>query len=456
MTRLSNLEGLDALHRISNPPEQHKDFNPLPLPNIPSHWSIVRFGALFTNRSEKGFSHLLPYSVSQQHGVTPQQYTDEEIVRSSADKSNYKRIAAGDIVYNKMRMWQGAVGVAPSEGIVSPAYVVCAPRTELHQTYFYYLCLSPHYIAEFGKHSYGIVDDMNSLRFENFKTIYAIVPPLHEQRVIASYLDRELATIDALIAKTEALNGLLSEKRTALISHAVAKGLDANVALKGSGMEWLGEIPAHWDVKRLRYVVETGPKKSELRNTSSELEISFLPMPAIGEQGALDLSEVKHVADVYDGYTYFCENDVIVAKITPCFENGKGAIARQLLNGIGFGTTELFVLRPGPDTHSDFIYYLTVSSRFRSVGTISMQGAAGQQRVTNLFIKDYLLGFPPLNEQRAIADYLDRETAKIDRLMSKNDRLIDLLREKRTALISAAVTGKIAIPSVSSVPSVVK
>ena len=249
--------------------------------------------------------------------------------------------------------------------------------------------------------------------------------------------------IDALIAKTQQLNALLREQRVALISHAVTKGLDPAAPLKDSGVEWLGEIPAHWDVKRLRHVSETSPKQSELRYTSGELEVSFLPMPAIGEQGALDLSEIKHVADVCDGYTYFCENDVIVAKITPCFENGKGAIARKLVNGIGFGTTELFVLRPGQDTHSDYIYYLTVSSRFRNIGAISMQGAAGQQRVTKLFIKDYVLGFPPIAEQRAIADHLDRETTKIDALIAKNDQLIALLREKRTSLISAAVTGKI-------------
>ena len=280
---------------------------------------------------------------------------------------------------------------------------------------------------------------------EEVYSLRSALPPLHEQHAIASYLDRETARIDSLIAKTEALNALLREKRVALISRAVTKGLDANVALKDSGVEWLGEIPAHWDVKRLRHLVQTSPKKSELRYTTGELEVTFLPMPAIGEQGTLDLSQIQHIADVYDSYTYFCDNDVIIAKITPCFENGKGAMVRGLENGIGFGTTELFVLRPGPDIRSDFLYYLTVSPRFRKIGTVSMQGAAGQQRVTKLFIKDYILGLPLLTEQRAIADHLDRETAKIDALTAKNDDLIALLREKRTALISAAVTGKISV-----------
>ena len=224
------------------------------------------------------------------------------------------------------------------------------------------------------------------------------------------------------------------------MTRAKPKAHMSAVEMKNSGVEWLGEIPSHWDVKRLRHVVQTNPKKSERRFTMPDLEVSFLPMPAVGEQGSLDLSQIKHLAEVYESFTYFCDNDVIVAKITPCFENGKGAIVRGLENGIGFGTTELFVLRPGHDTDSEFLYYLTVSSRFRTLGTVSMQGAAGQQRVTDLFIKDYVLGLPPLAEQRAIASYLDRETAGIDRLINKTEALNALLREKRVALISQAVT----------------
>ena len=173
-----------------------------------------------------------------------------------------------------------------------------------------------------------------------------LLPPLAAQRAIAAYLDRETTRIDTLIAKTQQLNALLREQRVALISHAVTKGLDPTAPLKNSGVEWLKEIPNHWDVKRIRHVVQTSPLKSELRYTSDELEVSFLPMKAIGADGKLDLTHVTQIADVYEGYTYFCEHDVLIAKITPSFENGKGAIARKLVNGIGFGTTELFVLPP--------------------------------------------------------------------------------------------------------------
>jgi len=209
---------------------------------------------------------------------------------------------------------------------------------------------------------------------------------------------------------------------------------------KDSGVEWLGEIPYHWQVKRVRYACETNPRKSEIGYLPSDTEVSFLPMESIGEDGTLVLSETRTVDQVWQGYTYFQDGDVAVAKITPCFENGKGALFDGLVNGIGFGTTELHVLRARDGVDPRFIFYLTRSHPFRQIGTAMMYGAAGQQRVPEDFIEDFTVGFPPLSEQRAIDTFLDRQTAKIDALVTKQERLIKLLQEKRAALISHAVT----------------
>ena len=209
---------------------------------------------------------------------------------------------------------------------------------------------------------------------------------------------------------------------------------------RDSGVEWLGEIPGHWDVARLRYFLETSPSKSEVRDLDDDFEVSFVPMEAVGEQGKLDLSETKELAQVVDGYTYFRNGDVLVAKITPCFENGKGTLARGLTNEVGFGTTELHVLRPGDQLNSQFLFYLTSSHPFREMGGSTMYGAGGQKRVPDDFIQNLRWSIPPLDEQRAIAAYLDRETERIDTLVARKERLIELLQEKRTALISRAVT----------------
>ncbi|MBV6522214.1 MAG: hypothetical protein MNPFHGCM_02360 [Gemmatimonadaceae bacterium] len=209
---------------------------------------------------------------------------------------------------------------------------------------------------------------------------------------------------------------------------------------KDSGVAWLGEIPAHWEVKRLKFSAELNPSPLEARRLSQDAEVSFVPMEAVGEYGGLDLSRTKPLADVTSGYTYFADGDVVVAKITPCFENGKGALAAGLTNGSAFGTTELHVLRAHDAIDRRYLFYATVADAFRRLGEAEMYGAGGQKRVPEAFVENVKHPVPPAPEQRAIAAFLDRETARIDGLVSKKERLIELLQEKRTALITRAVT----------------
>jgi len=199
-------------------------------------------------------------------------------------------------------------------------------------------------------------------------------------------------------------------------------------------------MAANPTVPRLKFFLRTNPSKSEVRSIDPETEVSFVPMEAVGEYGGLDLQRARPLSDVMDGYTYFRDGDVVVAKITPCFENGKGALAADLSAGIGFGTTELHVLRALDGLDSRYLFYLTISHRFRKLGESTMYGAGGQKRVSDDFIMGYRHELPPLPAQRAIADFLDRQTAKIDALIEKKRRLINLLDEKRTALITRAVT----------------
>ena len=278
---------------------------------------------------------------------------------------------------------------------------------------------------------------------DSLKEVFLLLPPLPEQRAIVAFLDRETAKIDALVAKKERLIELLQEKRSALISQAVTKGLDANVPTKVFGVEWLGEVPAHWEVKRLKYAATINPAPTETRNFDDSLEVSFVPMETVGEYGGLELTTTKSLSEVYNGYTYFREGDVLVAKITPCFENGKGAVASGLVNEIAFGTTELHILRVKQSLDRYFLFYLSIGNAFRKLGEADMYGTAGQKRVPESFILNLVHPLPPFHEQRAIADFLDRETKKIDALVGKVRDAIDRLKELRTALISAAVTGKI-------------
>ena len=210
---------------------------------------------------------------------------------------------------------------------------------------------------------------------------------------------------------------------------------------KASGVEWLGEVPAHWRVDALRRRAILNPSKSEIRAVDADTVVSFLPMEAVGERGELDLSRTRPISEVMSGYTYFREGDVTFAKITPCFENGKGARMSGLLAGIGFGTTELTVVRPDPHLlDGSYLDWVRRSRPFRARGEASMYGAGGQKRVPDEFVREFAFAWPDVEEQVLIAKFLNRETAKMDALIAEQEKLLALLAEKRQATISHAVT----------------
>ncbi|MDU0622496.1 restriction endonuclease subunit S [Pseudomonas aeruginosa] len=212
-------------------------------------------------------------------------------------------------------------------------------------------------------------------------------------------------------------------------------------AYKDSGVKWLGRVPEHWYVVRMRYAATLNPPVRRDLLDDPDQEVSFLPMEAIGEDGSLNLEQNRPVADVRSGYSYFEDGDVAFAKVTPCFENGKGALMRGLQCAAGFGTTELTVLRPNPAVaDARYINYIVQGSSFRAFGAGAMTGAGGLKRVPDEFTRNFPVSLPELGEQRVIASNLDRETACIGALIEKKTRFIELLREKRQALITHAVT----------------
>ena len=200
-----------------------------------------------------------------------------------------------------------------------------------------------------------------------------------------------------------------------------------------------GDLPEGWTSRRLRFDVSLNPKKSALDMKPDEV-VSFVSMDAVGEYGGLRLDENRELADVYEGYTYVADGDLCIAKITPCFENGKGALAEGLTNGVGFGTTELHVVRPGPSIDRRFLFYISIAHDFRKIGESEMYGSGGQKRIDEGFIKDWMPPLPTLETQRRIAQFLDEKTARIDGLIEKKRALLERLAEKRQALITRAVT----------------
>ena len=270
--------------------------------------------------------------------------------------------------------------------------------------------------------------------------------PLAEQRAIAAYLDRETARIDALIARTQQLNALFGEKRVALISQAVTKGLDPAVPLKDSGAEWLGDIPRHWDVKRMKHVTlhigsgKTPRGGAEIYQSSGVL---FIRSQNVHFDG-LRLTDVVFISEEIDlgmRSTRVHTHDVLL-NITGA-SLGRCSIV-TLDVGAANVNQHVCILRPRP-SHicPEFLNYVVASDMVQSQ-IFSTENGSSREGITFQQIADFWMSLPiDVAEQRAIADYLDSETAKIDALIAKNDQLIALLREKRTSLISATVTGKI-------------
>ena len=284
-------------------------------------------------------------------------------------------------------------------------------------------------------------DLRDGLNLEHLGDMHCPLPNKDEVQKIANFLDYETAKIDSLIAKQEKLIELLKEKRQAVISHAVTKGLNPDVKLKDSGVEWLGQVPEHWVTTKIKYVAELTPKKSEVSSNNNRL-CTFVPMEKL-KLGSLIKDEEKPISEVIGGYTYFKNGDLLLAKVTPCFENKNMVVASDLKNGIGFGSSEIYVLRTNYKVNTQFLYYRLQEDQFMELGTGAMTGAGGLKRVPSEFLNNFEFALPPLSEQIAITKYLNQYLIKNEYLMNKAQSAIQLMQERRTALISSAVTGKI-------------
>lgn len=430
------------------------------LSKVPSHWCPYPMRAITSLSDERNGtrenSELL--SVYREYGVIKKKSRDDNHNVESADLSNYKYVHTNNLVMNKMKMWQGSLGISPYDGIVSPAYIVCKIRLEMNYKYLHYLLRSPLFKTFYNRISYGIRVGQWDMRYDDFKSLYIYLPPREEQDQIVRFLDWKLGKINKLIRAKKKQIALLDEQRKATIDKAIMYGINPQASRKESGIIWLGKIPSQWSVMKLKRVCRINASiSSQLKKYSLEDFLVFLPMENISSDGKIDCSEKRKLKDIKNGFSSFAKNDVVLAKITPCFENGKGACLDNLETDIGFGTTELIVLRANEKILPRYLYMITQLRQFRIQGAEVMTGSAGQKRVPSDFISNFALGIPSKAEQYEILNYLDNCLAKIDKMYIALNDEIKLLIEYRTRLISDVVTGKvdvrgIEIPEYEAVP----
>lgn len=266
------------------------------------------------------------------------------------------------------------------------------------------------------------------------------IPTIELQSKIVEYLNDKTYKINSNISLLSSNRDAYLRLKKNIINHAVTKGLNPEVQMKASGVDGIGEIPEHWDVKRLKDICTLSPS---IKSCSQFKYASFLPMEGL-RLGQIDISD-EPVSTLQGKYTPFENNDLLIAKVTPCFENGNIAIAKGLTNGIGFGSSEIFVLRAKKILNIQFLFYMVLSSNFQNKACSTMCGVGGLKRISPLFMKSHTITMPPLSEQQAIATYLDEKCSKIDKLVANLEKQISLYTDMKRSLIDEVITGKRAV-----------
>jgi len=300
-----------------------------------------------------------------------------------------------------------------------------------------YICNNNFVLSQFTTACKGTTRQI--LTREDFKRVVVVIPSKEEQEYITNFLDREMAKIDMLIEKKERLIELLQEKRSALITQAVTKGLDPAIPMKDSGVEWLGKIPAHWNVRRLRFLVSLNDETLS-EKADPQFEMIYVDIGGVDRyQGIFERAEYLFEAAPSRARRIVRDGDVIISTVRTYLR----AITRikspenNLIVSTGFA-----VIRPSSSLNSEFAAYALQATYFVESIVANSTGVS-YPAIDTSKVSNFSIAFPELLEQQQIAAFLDRETAKIDALVNKIREAINSLKEYRTALISAAVTGKI-------------
>ncbi len=380
-----------------------------PKTDKPNNWCESGDGVPWVSIADMSINHIISK-------------TKKDVTLNGILEKGLKVLPKGTLLYSIFASL-GKVAIADTKLTTNQAILGLVPNKNITNEFLYWLLVSLEKYVHFVASS-NTQDNLNMEKVANFP-----IPLLskNEQTAIANFLDRETAKIDTLIAKQERLIELLQEKRQALISHTVTKGLDPNVRMKDSGIEWLGEVPEHWEVKKLKFNLRLRTEKSKiekhkiiaLENIESKTG-KYIPTESI-YQG--------------EGIACYC-NDVLFGKLRPYLAK----VYRCNENAIAFG--DLLTYQPLTNYKSSYAFYMLISETFIKIVNSSTYGAK-MPRAGADFINEMPLPTPPIDEQQQIADYLDTQTAKIDTLIKKAHQAIKLLKERREALISAAVTGKI-------------
>jgi type I restriction enzyme S subunit len=365
---------------------------------------------------------------------------------SRSNLVGYKRVRPNEIVLNRMQASNGMFFRSTLEGLVSPDYAVFRPIADVNCEFLAELFRSAPMRATIRAEQKGLGTGTSGflrLYSDRLGAMSVVLPPRDEQDQIVAFLRAQDVKLGRLVRAKQRTRAVLLEQRDAALMQLLT-GRYAAGPRRDSGAHWLSDVPTHWQVRRLKHAAQFNPSRSEsMRALSAGEDVAFVPMGSIGSDGQLANLQSRSISEVWNGFSYFRRGDVVMAKITPCFENGKGGWLHNLPTEIGFGTTEFLVMRPRAGLlRGAYLAALLSLQRFRQMGAEAMTGAAGQQRVPTDFVKNFMVPLPPVDEQDAMTFQLQALTAPFDAAIAGVDATINAALEYRTRLIADVVTGQ--------------
>jgi len=422
------------------------------LGDVPVQWNIFDGKRVFKNRRQLALPLDEQLAASQKHGVIPQklmmQLNDSKVMLALKGTGSFRHVEENDFVIS-LRSFEGGIEHSKYTGCVSPAYTVLNATKEIEPRFYRHLFKSKPFIAALQSTTDSLRDG-KSITFYQFGAIPLILPAKTEQEAIANFLDHETAKIDILIEKQQQLIKLLKEKRQAVISHAVTQGLNPNAPMRDSEVEWLGEVPEHWQLAQLKFNtknMQTGPFGSQLHaedyveggipliNPAHMINGGIQPDPQVSVDQETWLRLSRH--QLSEGEIIFARRGelgrcAIVSKEQEGWVCGTGSLKAKLNNKLVPSYAYLLITSDG------VVAELSLESKGSTMDNLNTE-TLGRIR----------LPIPPVPEQDSILIYVKEVSGKFESLIAKAEKAIALIKERRTALISAAVTGKIDVRSVS-------
>ena len=420
---------------------EYKDSGVKWLGKIPSHWDMRKMKFTFEERREKGFPNLPLLAATQNHGVIRKQDYENRTVEATKALETLKLVEKGDFVIS-LRSFQGGIELSHERGIISPAYTVLRP-SHISSAYFKHLGKSPVFIQLLKSMVTGIREGQN-IDYGKLRENLIPIPSLGEQNAIAKYLDSVTAKIDEAIAQQQKMIDLLNERKQIIINKAVTKGLDPNVKMKPSGIDWIGEIPEHWEVKKLKYVFSRIADGTHFSPQTTEdgypyITASDVDGVGINYQNAKKISSKDYENLVMSGCKAF-KGDVLLVKDGAT--TGRVGLKTDDVDCVTLSSVAM--LSPNERLSELFMMYLLKSFVLQEQILESMSGAA-MPRITLVKLANFFAIIPPEKEQKQIAAYIEKMILPIDDIIDRTQKQISLLQERKQIIINDVVTGKVKV-----------